>query len=100
MEVRSLRARLGMYGNDFAYLLGVHYTTLCRWEKAAVVRAEPLQAALLLHAQERVMGLPLEAATTLGTELRTALATGGTLKGLAVLLADLVPLSSAADTGT
>lgn len=88
-EVREICSTLGLSPQHLASLVGVHLTTVYRWEgqAASELRLEPLQHRLLLQLQKRAqVGQPKD----LGRQLIECLLVGGTLVGLAYLLADLV----------
>jgi transcriptional regulator with XRE-family HTH domain len=87
-EVRTLRTNLGLNPQHLATLLGVHLTTVYRWEAqgAQELRLEPLQHGLLLQMQKRLAQNPPK---DFGQQLLEGLLIGGTLVGLALLLADL-----------
>ena len=87
-EVRAIRETLGLSPLNLANLLGVHLTTVYRWEAqgAQQLRLEPLQHSLLLQMQKRLRQGPPQ---DLGQQLLQGLLIGGTLVGLAYLLADL-----------
>jgi len=87
-EIRTLRTSLGLSAQRLAELIGVHFTSIYRWESAGdrKVNLEPLQAALLYRLQERAAKAPRD----VGERLLQGLLVGGTLLGLAYLLADLI----------
>jgi hypothetical protein len=91
-DVERLRVALGMSVPQFAQLLGVHLGTAYRWESKTgeELRLDPLHEALLLHlhrgVQERRRQADREA---WGKKLVAGVLLGGTLAGLAVLLAEL-----------
>lgn len=87
-EIRNLRTTLGLSPNHLAELLGVHLTTVYRWEKAndLQVRLEPLQHRLLMEMQTRVQRRQPK---DFGQQLIEGLLLGGTLLGLACLLEEL-----------
>lgn len=87
-EVRSLRTQVGLSPQHLANLLGVHLTTVYRWEGLGPqeLRLEPLQHSLLLQMQRRLQQQPPK---DFGQQLLEGLLVGGTLVGLAYLLADL-----------
>lgn len=89
IEVRHIRTTLGLNPQAFANLLGVHLTTVYRWEAAGPLemRLEPLQSALLLRLRQKATDAKPEAT---GQRLIEALLVGGTLVGLAALLSDLI----------
>jgi len=52
--ITALRTSLDISVTDFAKLVGVHPSTLYRWEGQDVCKADPLQIALLTVLQEQV----------------------------------------------
>jgi len=89
LEVVQLRTRLGINTQQLASLLGVHPTTVYRWENQMdqTLRLEQLQHGLLLRLQERAR---TQEPKSLGQQLVEGLVVGGTLVGLALLLSDLI----------
>lgn len=87
-DLRGLRNSLGLTPQHLASLLGVHLATVYRWEgqKTTHLRLEPLQHSLVLKLQEQASLRPPK---DFGSELIEGLLIGGTLVGLACLLADL-----------
>lgn len=87
-EVQQLRSTLGLKPQELAGLVGVHLTTVYRWEGHGneALRLEPLQHALLLRLQEQAR---VQKPQEFGKQLIEGLLVGGTLVGLAYLLADL-----------
>ncbi len=87
-EIRSLRTSLGLSAQRFAELIGVHFTSVYRWESTGPkkVNLEPLQAALIYRLQEKAETAP----EATGEQLLQGLLVGGTLLGLAYLLSDLI----------
>ena len=87
-EVRTIRESLGLSPLNLANLLGVHLTTVYRWEAQGdqELRLEPLQHSLLLQMQRRLTQGPPQ---DFGQQLLHGLLIGGTLVGLACLLSDL-----------
>jgi hypothetical protein len=93
-EIQHLRERLGMGVPQFAQLLGVHVATAYRWEAqgALKVALDPLHFALLVRLQQSIDTRPTPGERTQwGQELLKGVLIGGTLSGLAVLLAELLP---------
>lgn len=88
-EVFNLRSKLGLSIQNLANLVGVHPTTVYRWETQgdAEIRLEPLQHGLLVRLQHQAN---LREPKSFGQQLVEGLVVGGTLVGLALLLADLV----------
>lgn len=75
-EIRDLRDAYEMSGADFAAILGVHHTTLYRWEKTEGEEAsiEPLQHALLLLLRKHSGKVPLRRRLVRELSLRSPLA--------------------------
>jgi DNA-binding transcriptional regulator YiaG len=92
-DISKLRTTLGFDAGHFAALLGIHSSTLYRWEKRAAneVRAEPLQCRLIAALGTVVSRYehPPDNARTFGANLLGAVITGGTLRGIHCLLARL-----------
>ena len=96
-DIRRLRELLGMQVPQFAQLFGVHVTTAYRWETAGAqtVSLDPLHAALFARLQQSVDARPAQTQRTdWGKQLVTAVLIGGTLAGLAILLAELLPTTA------
>jgi len=87
-EIRSLRTSLGLSAQRFAELIGVHFTSVYRWESVGPnkVNLEPLQTALIYRLHEKALKAP----KATGEQLLQGLLVGGTLLGLAYLLSDLI----------
>jgi transcriptional regulator with XRE-family HTH domain len=86
-QVRELRLALKMEPAYFAQLLGVHPSTLYRWEAAtsAGIRVEPFQQQILAVLQ-RELGLKTQQAEDLGEAILKGLLVGGAMLGLFKLL--------------
>ena len=84
-NVRKLREDLGWTGAQFAALFGVHPSTVYRWEErdARALKTEPLQLQLLVVLKTELKRGHLRA---LRDQLESALAFGGSLRALHVLL--------------
>ena len=86
-DVVKIRAGLGWNGSQFASLLGVHASTVYRWEevKGAELKIEPLQRQLLsvLRGELKRRGA---GSARLAEQMHDALAVGGSLRALYVLL--------------
>lgn len=82
--VKALRTRLGLEPFAFAAVLGVHVSSVYRWETAESPHIDPLQREILLGLAERKISKAEGA--DLGKAVRDALVAGGNLRGLAVLL--------------
>lgn len=93
-DIQGLRRALDMSVAQFAGLLGVHVATAYRWEAAGAgrIRLDPLHVQVLAHLQSQVESHQRRQALQnwRGSLLRAVLL-GGTLAGLAVLLAGLEP---------
>ena len=86
--LRQLRQELGFDAFQFAHLLGVHVSTIYRWESqdAAEVRMDPLQRQILYTTITRFRHTAADRKAELGQEILKALLAGGALFGLLVLL--------------
>lgn len=86
-RVRELRTALRLDPTRFAQLLGVHPSTLYRWEATGdvPVRAEPLQRQLLAVLQDQIAA-PKGADENLGETISKGLLIGGAMFGLFKLL--------------
>jgi hypothetical protein len=93
-DIQRLREQLGMLVPQFAQLVGVHVATAYRWEASGpkVVALDPLHAALFARLQQSVDARPAQTQRAdWGKKLLTGVLIGGTLAGLAILLAELLP---------
>jgi len=93
-DIQRLRAMLGMTLPHFAQLLGVHMTTAYRWELQGEkkVTLDPLHQSLLLRVEQSVTTRSSKnAREEWGKQLLAGVLLGGTLAGLAILLAELIP---------
>ena len=86
-QVRELRVALKMAPVHFAQVLGVHPSTLYRWEaaNAAGIRVEPFQQQILAVLQRQV-GLQTRPTEELGESIVKGLLVGGAMLGLFKLL--------------
>jgi transcriptional regulator with XRE-family HTH domain len=88
-QVRAIRDALGLTGTEFATILGVHQSTIYRWEGAsAAVPVEQLQAQLLSVLQVAIndgRDMPMFA-----EKLRAAMVQGNGLHALLVLLQETI----------
>lgn len=84
--VANVRRQLGLDAVDFARVLGVHFSTVYRWERASVVQAEPLQQAILSLLAKRFRERPAAWRRELGRVMRVRLCRRGSLAALATLL--------------
>lgn len=86
--LRQLRQELGFDAFQFAHLLGVHVSTIYRWEAqgAGEVRMDPLQRQILYGTVTRFRHTAPDRKEELGRAILTALLAGGALFGLMVLL--------------
>ncbi len=88
-SIRQIRTDIGMEPAQFAQLLGVHSSTLYRWENvgAAPVRVEPLQRQLLTVLEQQLAERStLRARAELSETILKGLLIGGGLLGLFYLL--------------
>ncbi len=86
-RIRALRDGLELDPFALAALLGVHVSSVYRWEKSWLKenKIDPLQL-LVIEAIERV---PAKQRGDLGRKIRDALVSGGTLSALYVALATI-----------
>lgn len=86
-QVRELRQALKMEPAHFAQLLGVHPSTLYRWEAAALgdIRVEPFQQQILAVLQNQIER-NAQPSESLGDAILKGLLIGGALLGLFQLL--------------
>lgn len=87
-QIRELREALGMTPEQFAGLLGVHQSSLYRWEAKGeeVVRLDPMQVRLLVVIREQLVQKRPEERVEWGKALLAALVIGGGLFALFKLL--------------
>ena len=87
-EIRQTRVALGLSASRFATVLGVHPSTVHRWESAgqAAVTVEGIPLSVLLALQHRVAHTPHQEASDLGKRVAEALLVGGALAGLVLLI--------------
>lgn len=98
--IKALREALGLEPYVFAKLLGVHVSTLYRWEQVhGDVRIDPLQAEILEKLRVNLSEKKRAEQKKLGDDLLKALLLGGALVALAVLLNELVK-NGAGGTGS
>lgn len=90
-QIRRLRRALGLEAIAFAKVLGVHPSTLYRWEQSSgQVRMDPLQGEILAKLDERLRKIPREEKKAVGDHVLKALLAGGMLMGLAALVAKIL----------
>lgn len=82
----TLRAALGLTQLQFALLLGVSASTVSRWERPGAAPPDPLQRNLVLVLAKLQAELGPTGFAALGVDIAQALALGGTLRGLWVVL--------------
>ncbi len=87
-EVAGIRSSLGLDPSRFAMVLGIHPSSLYRWEAAGTedVRPDPLQAHLLQLLQEQLSTQKSKAQREFGDQLMRAFVIGGGLFALFKLL--------------
>ncbi len=95
-EIRSIRERLGLSVIQFATVLGVHASTVHRWEAAGseMVDVDGVAANVLIALRQRVAEEPDSSAKDAGRAVVEALLLGGALVALAALLAYALRRSS------
>lgn len=90
-EIRRLRRGIELEPFAFAKVLGVHPSTLYRWEQTAgQVRMDPLQREILDKLAERLRAAPKSEKRELGDAVLKALLAGGVLLGLGALIGKIV----------
>jgi len=87
-DVFRLRADLGWTGAQFASLFGVHPSTVYRWEDRDTndLKTEPLQLQLLTVLRGEIKRQGSNNLKKLTEQMEDALALGGSLRALHVLL--------------
>jgi transcriptional regulator with XRE-family HTH domain len=89
-QIRRLREELGLDPFALAGVLGVHVSTIYRWEAhAGNVRMDPLQAQIMEALRARVAAQP-QAANQLNQAIVNGLIAGGALVALLALLRNLL----------
>jgi len=93
IAVATVRKALGLDVFAFSELLGVHRSTIYRWEDSTRVVADPLQREIL-EGLRRYHRLPngRVAIKALGVNVRRAMVAAGSLAALRVLLEAIVPV--------
>lgn len=86
MSPAGLRSALGLTQPQFALLLGVSASTVSRWERPGAASPDSLQRDLVLVLAKLQAELGPAAFAALGVDIAQALALGGTLRGLWVVL--------------
>lgn len=88
-EIKNTRAALGLSSGQFATVLGVHPTTISRWENAnGPVKVEGMAFTVLSALRKRLAGSRKSraAASRAGEEVSSALVFGGVVIALALLV--------------
>lgn len=87
-DIRHVRKSLGLGAAHFASVLGVHQSSVHRWEAAgtATVNVEGVALGVLLALQRRVADGSQRVVKDKGREIREALLVGGALAALAALI--------------
>jgi hypothetical protein len=89
-DIKSLREALGLEPYVFAKVLGVHVSTLYRWEQTRTeVRIDPLQAQILDRLRVNLGSKRQAERRQLGDAVLKGLLIGGALFGLAILLKEI-----------
>lgn len=90
LDVAAIRTTIGFSKSQFAQLLGVHVSTVYRWETAVgECKIDPLQLQILTVTRERLAGLKASAREGLVERLERGLLVGGSLFALGVLLTEV-----------
>jgi len=98
--IKVLREALGLDPYVFAKILGVHVSTLYRWEQTrGEVRIDPLHADILEKLHATLAAKKRAEQKQLGDAVLKALLVGGALVGLAFLLNEIVKSSGGAGGG-
>lgn len=87
-DIRQIRTDLGTDPTQFSQLLGIHSSTLYRWEKLGptTARVEPMQRQLLAVLQQQLVNRAPEDRISFGKKIQAGLLNGGGLLGLYYLL--------------
>ncbi len=87
-QVRELRQSLKMEPTHFAQLVGVHPSTLYRWEAAGemAIRVEPFQQQIMAVLKQQTGSPQSKASEGIGDAIVKALLVGGAMFGLYKLL--------------
>jgi transcriptional regulator with XRE-family HTH domain len=89
--IKYLREALGLDPYVFAKILGVHVSTLYRWEQTrGEVRIDPLQADILEKLRANLAVKKRAEQKQMGEAALQAVLVGGALVGLAFLLNEIV----------
>ena len=94
-QISFVRTRLGLDPFAFAAVLGVHVSSIYRWEKegGSAPRIDPLQLSIIdgLHKRLKQSAFkPKAVGEDLGVRVKNALVSGGSLAGLFAVLQFLV----------
>jgi hypothetical protein len=90
-EIKAVRTTLGHDPYVFAKILGVHLSTLYRWERSSgEAHIDPLQAEILDRLRTNLAAREMTDQRKLGDDVLKAVLIGGTLTGLTVLLNQIV----------
>lgn len=86
-SIRSLREGLGLNVHGFAEILGVHVSTLYRWEASrGNVAMDPLQGRILDQLAVKLQAKQIEERRQLGEQIKRLLLVGGALVALGFLI--------------
>lgn len=87
-SVKRVRVGLGIDAFALAAMLGVHVSTIYRWEGALSIAMDPLQRELM----QKLIDAPPESLKSIGVEVQRGLIKNGMLGGLLALLIKLEKL--------
>jgi hypothetical protein len=90
-EIKAVRTTLGHDPYVFAKILGVHLSTLYRWERSrGEAHIDPLQAEILDRLRSNLAARETPDQRKLGEDVLKAVLVGGSLVGLTYLLNEIV----------
>jgi transcriptional regulator with XRE-family HTH domain len=91
-QLRRLRESLGMNAFAFAEVLGVHVSSLYRWEASQnqQLRMDPLQAQIVEQLGARLRQQSAQQRKDTGEQIVKALLAGGALVALAFMLNEIL----------
>jgi hypothetical protein len=94
-EIKAVRTTLGHDPYVFAKILGVHLSTLYRWERSrGEAHIDPLQAEILDRLRTNLAEREMTDQRKLGDDVLKAVLVGGSLVGLTFLLNEIVKVDA------
>jgi transcriptional regulator with XRE-family HTH domain len=89
-QLRRLREDLGMTTHAFADVIGVHVSTLYRWEDTEIaLKTDPLQQKIIERLGEELGDMSIEQRRALGKKVTDLLLAKGSLVALGGLIAKI-----------